>query len=120
MLDSFLAKSPVEIRAELHGMPDTAVEAVLRFHAAPGTGTLEAMLPAMVAWHLSPRPQNLPDSLPPDHRLREDLGLDSLALAEMTFKLDELLGVPIETREVAGVRTVADLMSFLCGKLGLA
>lgn len=119
MLDSFLAKSPNEIRSELSGMPEATVAAVLRFHAAPAPDTLAAMLPGMIAWHVSPRPQDLPDPLPPGHRLREDLGLDSLALAEMAFKMDELLGVPIETREVAGVRTVADLAGFLCGKLGL-
>lgn len=119
MLDSFKAKTPDQIRAELRGWPGPAVDAVLRFHTAPDAASLAAMLPGVIAWHLSPRPQSLPGPLAPGCRLREDLGLDSLALAEMAFKMDELLGVPIETREVAGVRTVADLTDFLHRKLGL-
>ena len=52
-----------------------------------------------------------------DLRLREDIGLDSLALSELAFKLDEVFAVPIETHEVAHVITVQDLQHFLRGKL---
>jgi acyl carrier protein len=35
----------------------------------------------------------------------------------MAFKMDELFGIPIEIREVAGIATVGDLKAFLRRKL---
>ena len=57
------------------------------------------------------------DTLPLETRFREELGIDSLTLTEMVFKLDELLGVTIELREVAHVQTLGELQEFLRGKL---
>jgi acyl carrier protein len=55
--------------------------------------------------------------VPDSARLREDLALDSLALAEAAFKLDEVLGIPVETREVGNLATVGDLHAFFCSRL---
>jgi acyl carrier protein len=52
-------------------------------------------------------------------RLAEDLGLDSLALSEMTFKMEELFGFTAETRDILGIRTVGELIDFLAAKLDL-
>lgn len=119
MLDSFLAKTPNGIRAEMLGMPEQTIDAMLQFHAEPSMANLRAILPGMISWHLSPNAKSLPSPLEPGHKLREHLGLDSLALAEMAFKLDELLEVPIETHEVSEVSTIADLEAFLSKKLEL-
>lgn len=115
----FQRKSPLEIRHDLAGMPDAVVAAVLRLRETGNFAELQAMLPGLIAYHLPPGTAPPPDPLPLQHRLREDLGLDSLALSEMTFKLDEVFAVPIETYEVAHVRTVQDLQDFLRAKLGL-
>jgi acyl carrier protein len=79
--------------------------------------TFARMLPGMIEFHLPNGATKPPAELKDSLRLNQDLGLDSLALTEMAFKLDDLFGIPIETREVMGVETVRDLKSFLRRKL---
>ena len=117
--ETFRTKPESNIHQELQGLPPSVVTAVLRLHAGGGMEDVEAMLPGLISYHLPTGVAPLPEPLPTGLRLREDLGLDSLALSEMAFKLDELFHVPIETREVAGVLTVEDLRNFLGRKLDL-
>lgn len=114
---SFAAKTPEQIKSEMHGFTESCVEAALRFHADGRADTFLGMLPGMVAFHLPPGKAPPPAVLEDDLRLSQDLGLDSLSLTEMAFKMDDLFGIPIETREMAGVETVGDLKAFLRGKL---
>jgi acyl carrier protein len=115
----FLAKSEACIREELVGFGAATVEAVLRLRECGTPDALRAVLPGMIAFHL-PRSKRPPlEPLPDEMRLREDIGLDSLALTEMAFKLEELIGVPIEIREVGGITTVGGLLDFLESKLEL-
>ena len=75
------------------------------------------MLPGMIAFHLPRGAATAPAVLTDALRLKEDLGLDSLALTEMAFKLDDVFGISIETRDVFGLETVGDLKSFLKHRL---
>ena len=115
--EAFLRKPPERLRQELAGMPGEVLEAALRLQVNGRFSELEALLPGFITYHLPPKTAPPPDPLPRDFRLREDIGLDSLALSEMAFKLDEVFGVPIETTEVAHVMTVEDLCAFLTTKL---
>lgn len=116
---SFFEKSPAAIRAELAGFPLTAVDAALRFRTSGNAVDFHAMILAQIAFY-RPGDRTEPlDSLPPETRFRDELGLDSLTLTEMVFKFDELLGVEIEIREAAQLQTLGELQEFLCAKLGL-
>ncbi len=112
-----LEKSPDAIRAELTGFPAAAVGAVLRFREAGDDASLGTLVLAMLAFYRPKTHTAALGSLPPETRFREELGIDSLTLTEMVFKLDELLGVPIELREVAHVQTLGELQEFLRAKL---
>ena len=113
----FAARTSEEIRGDLCGFPKACVDAVLRFQRTGAPEAIAAMLPGMVEFHLPSGAERIPAELNDDDRLKQDLGLDSLSLTEMAFKLDELLGVRIEIREVVGIETVGDLKSFLLEKL---
>lgn len=107
------------LEQSLIGLDPDTINAVLHFHQSPSRESLRDMLPGLVAFHL-PRgaalpPRPLTDSM----RLAEDLGLDSLALSEMTFKMEELFGFTAETRDILGIRTVGELIDFLAAKLDL-
>jgi acyl carrier protein len=115
----FLNKSEAQIRHDLAGLPDPVLEATLRLRDSGDFREVQAMLPGLITYHLPPGTASPPDPLPLEYRLGENLGLDSLALSEMAFKLDEVFCVPIETHEVAHVQTVQDLQDFLREKLGL-
>jgi len=54
-----------------------------------------------------------PDSLTDDLRLIDDLNLNSLALTEMVFYFEDLLGVSITNSELQTLITVGDTRKFL-------
>jgi len=116
----FVHKTAGQIRDELRGLPQSTVAAALRFH---GDGRIESffdMLPGIIAWHLPRGAAKPPETLEDGMRLSQDLGLDSLALMEMAFKLDDLLGVRIESSDVKSTATVGELKALLETKLSEA
>lgn len=117
---SLAAVSPEVVREHLRGFPPGTAEAVLAFHDQPLRRTLDRALRALLEFYLPRQGRRSLAEEPGSARLREDLGLDSLALAEAVFKWDDLFGVPIETREAAGLTTLDDLQAFLAGKMGVA
>src|SRR6266545_2851472 len=54
----------------------------------------------------------------PQDRLREDLGLDSLAMIELLFKIEEHFDLEIPNEDLSRVTTVADVTSYVEEKLG--
>jgi acyl carrier protein len=116
----FAYKTAEEIRHDLCGFPPSCIEAALRFRKTEAPEALFAMLPGFIEFHLPSGATKLPRRINDEHRLNQDLGLDSLSLAEMAFKIDDLFGLAIETREMAGIATVGDLKAFLLGKLAHA
>ena len=118
-LAEFATKSPEEIAEEFLGFEPSCLDAALRYRESGAWEDFSAMLPGIVAFHLPSGAARPPDVLEDGMRLNLDLGLDSLALTEMAFMLSDLLGLSIETREVAGVTTIGDLKAFLKTKLGM-
>lgn len=47
-----------------------------------------------------------PESIRPEHRLVEDLGVDSVALLDVVYGLEARLGVAIDESELAALGTV--------------
>lgn len=110
-------KSCAQIKNELLGFPPSCIEAALRYRDDGQFDSLIAMLPGMIEFHLPKGTAKPPSALSDELRLCQDLGLDSLALAEMAFKMDDVFGISIETHEMAGVETVGALKAFLRAKL---
>jgi acyl carrier protein len=50
-------------------------------------------------------------------RLIEDLGYDSLAIAELVFFLEDLFEISIRTQEIQAIATVGELRGFVAAKL---
>ena len=92
---------------------------MLRLREGTTRDALRAILPGMIAFHLPSGKPPPREPLSDETRLREDLGLDSLALTEMAFKIEELIGVRIEIREVSSITSVGGLLVFLESKLEL-
>src|SRR5215475_6560019 len=54
----------------------------------------------------------------PTDRLREDLGLDSLAMIELLFKIEEHFDLEIPNEDLSKITTVADVTAYVEAKLG--
>lgn len=52
----------------------------------------------------------------PQARLKEDLGIDSLAAVELAMELESEFGVRIEDEELEGLKTVQDILDVLAAK----
>jgi len=113
LADAPARKSPEQIAEELLGFSPSCVDAAIRFYASGDFADFCVMLPGMIAFHLPRGAAASSTTLTDDLRLKEDIGLDSLALTEMAFKLDDLFGISIETRDVFGLETLGDLKAFL-------
>ena len=48
--------------------------------------------------------------------LAEDLGADSLASVELVMALEEATGISIDDADVANLKTVGDIMTYLNGQ----
>ncbi len=56
----------------------------------------------------------------PESRLREDLGLDSLAMIELLFKIEEHFDLEIPNEDLSRITTVADVTAYVEEKLAAA
>jgi len=90
-------------------------EAFLRFRATGNVSDVQTVVLAMVREHL-PKPSDAP--ITDGQRLIEDLGYDSLAVAEVVFAFEDLFGLRIETSEIVQLDTVGSLKAFIAKKLG--
>lgn len=54
---------------------------------------------------------------PDDARLREDLNIDSLAMVELVFLLEDTFGISIQDAEIHDVQTIGDFKRLAAEKL---
>jgi acyl carrier protein len=99
------------IREKLVGFPDGTTDAVLDFLATGSDTALDRAVAGILYFHTPPRPDGSkpdPTALTGTTRLREDLGLDSLAFAEMGFLVEDLLGSQLPEEDLLALQTVDD------------
>jgi acyl carrier protein len=112
-----LEKSTDAVREELAGFPDETVEAVMRFREAGDVATLTDVVLRVIEYYLPRDKQQHLAGLPESTRLFDELGADSLLLAEVAFKLEELFGIPIDLQTGTPPETLGDLIDLLRTKL---
>ncbi len=100
--------------AQLQRFPLDVRDAYRRYCATGDVAALHTVVLAVVR-DFMPRPSKA--ALTDGMRLIDDLGYDSLAVAETVFFLEDLLQVRIENRELIQVRTVGDLRGFVTRKV---
>lgn len=109
-----------EIEHLLRGFPQEALEGARALISASEPSDFERCLFGILTFYL-PAGISAPETMPaPESRLKEDLGLDSLALAEAMFKIEELFEIRIENSELAEIQTLGDARRMLLSKLNAA
>jgi acyl carrier protein len=100
--------------------PAEVRDAFVRFRERRSPADADIVVLAVVLDHQPDK--KLRGSTPPtdDKSLVEDLGFDSIAIAEMVFFLEDLFQVRIGNAEILRVRSVGDLRAFIREKLAAA
>lgn len=113
-----LEKSTDDLREELAGFPDATIDAVLQFREDGEINSLNSVVLLVIEYYLPREKQQSLAALPESTKLFDELGADSLLLAEVAFKLEELFGMPIDLQSGNPPETLGDLLGFLREKLG--
>ncbi len=96
----------------LAGYSAETVEAAERFFRGGDAEALDRLVTGVIAYHRPSKPDDGAKeggALEGSARLVEDLGFDSLAMVEMSFLLDELLGLKLSDEEMRALRTIDDV-----------
>jgi acyl carrier protein len=106
---------PPDPSAKLEHFSPEIRDAYARFRATGDLAALQIVVLAAVRDHM-PKPTGQP--MTDDLRLMEDLGYDSLAVAETVFFIEDLFQVRVETAEIMEIKTVGALREFVAKKIG--
>lgn len=96
--------------------PADVLEAYQRYRTKGDAGGVEAVVIAAVVDY---RPSGSPSvpAVADGTRLVEELGYDSVAVAELVFFLEDLFDVTLSNDDLTEVRTIADLRTCVTRKL---
>lgn len=61
-----------------------------------------------------------PATIQPDHHLRDDLGLDSMAVIELLYKIEETFDLQIPDQDLVGLSTVGAVAHYVEQRLAPA
>ena len=110
-------KTEKEIHTLLRGFPDAAIETAVHLRTSADYADIEIFLYHLLGFYLPPGAKSPPlPEFSSETLLREDMGLDSLSLAECMYKLEELFDIIIDTPVIAEAQTIGDARDILLGK----
>jgi acyl carrier protein len=105
----------------LASFPPAVREAHARWLDARDLDALDAVVLAIVVFHQPSQTRATSPTPPPDSaHLIQDLGYDSLALAEVVFFFEDLYQVTISNDDLRTLLTVADLRAYVRAKVSAA
>ena len=104
---------PNEQETALRHLPPVAQAAFQHFAASGDVTALDSVVLAILEDYIPRTPARSLALLPGGTRLIEDLGFDSLAIAQVVFFMEDLLLVRIANEEIVPVRSLDDLRDFV-------
>ena len=60
-----------------------------------------------------------PATIKVSHHLRDDLGLDSMAVIELLYRIEEAFDIQIPDQDLVGLTTVGHVITYVDKRLGL-
>ncbi len=101
---------------KLRRLPPSATEDFLSFKGKGDEEALTRLIIAVLTDH-SPDKAKAVTQWGPELRLIEDIGFDSLAIAETVFFFEDLFQISISNEEIMQVRTLGELRAFVKTKV---
>lgn len=102
---------------KLRHLPPAACDAFRRFKASGDVSVLDPVVFGILEDFIPRKPEKPLAEFPPETRLIDDLGFDSLAITELVFFTEELFGITIANEEIMQVRTIDELRVFVRRKV---
>ena len=96
--------------------PEDVRASFVRYRTTGDATALDPVIVAILNDFIPKKPEQPLGDLPGSTLLMEDLGFDSLAITEVIFFTEELLGITIANEEILQVRTLDDLRGFVRAK----
>jgi len=98
--------------------PAAVREAHARWLTSRDPAALDTVVLAIIAFYRADRPRlDSSETIPDSARLIEDLGYDSLALAEVVFFIEDLFQVAISNHDLRDLHTITDLRAYVRSRL---
>jgi acyl carrier protein len=107
------AGSPAESDEKVRHLPPAAQAAYRRFRSGGDVAELDVVIVAILEDFIPKTPARPLAELPGGTHLMADLGFDSLAITEVVFFTEDLLGIRIANEEIVQVLTLDDLRAFV-------
>jgi acyl carrier protein len=116
---STTSKNSAEVDREqaLRHLPEAARQAFHQFQESGDPVLLDPVVLAILEDFIPKQHAQPLAELPGETRLMDDLGFDSLAITEVVFFTEDLLGIRIANEEIIQVRTLDDLRGFVRRKV---
>ncbi len=105
--------SPVNPLERIRHFPDDVRASFVRYQTTGDVAALDPVIYAILNDYIPNKPEQPLSSFPGSTLLIEGLGFDSLAITEVVFFTEELLGITIANEEILKVRTLDDLRGFV-------
>jgi len=80
----------------------------------PPTTTTAVKISTALAEYLKRDPSSITES----HHLRDDLGLDSMAVIELLYRIEEVFNIQIPDEDLVGLTTVGQVITYVDKRLG--
>jgi acyl carrier protein len=117
---STAANSSDAAHALMRHFPDDVRAAYKRFAATRSADDADIVILAAVVDHIPDKARRSAGTPADEQKLIEDLGFDSVAIAELVFFLEDLFQMKISNEEILQVRSVGDMRRFVRQKIAAA
>jgi len=108
--------SPTDPVDRIRHFPADVIASFVHYRTTGDAAALDPVIVAILNDFIPTKPEQPLGDLAGSTRLMEDLGFDSLAITEVIFFTEELLGITIANEEILQVRTLDDLRGFVRAK----
>lgn len=76
---------------------------------------IDASIEMQVQTALADYLKRKPDTITREHSLRDDLGLDSMAIIELLFRVEEIFNLQVPDEDIRKLATVGDVIAYVEG-----
>lgn len=106
-----------QLHIKLTGYPEEVIGHYAAFLNTRDPEQLNAFVIGLIQFLQDSNEPRDVQTLSDDTDLREDMGVDSITIAEVVFLLEEIFEIEIENNDLMRIQTVGELKKYILGKI---